>query len=80
MKKTLAGELPVFDWRTEYYVGGTRTPVDVAGVGERLILIELEWRRADPADNTAKIFRHLSETQNQKRVEFFQLFTRYYQL
>ena len=26
----------------------------------QLYLIELEWRRADPADNAAELFRHLA--------------------
>jgi len=69
-------------WRTEYDVSGT--PVDVAGIDDgRLVLIELEWRRADPADNTAKVFRHASEesgVDDERDTRVFQVFTRYYQL
>lgn len=67
------------DWTTEYDVNGT--PVDAAGAGEkRLVLVELEWRRADPADNTAKIFRGVSEGGVEDDVYLFQVFTRYYDL
>ena len=80
----LRGELsdrrPGFSWRTEYRIGGT--PADVGGVAaDTLVLLELEWRRADPADNTAKLFRHLAEEHIEAdRVVAFQLFTRYYDL
>lgn len=68
------------DWETEYRVGST--PVDVAGkLKDELVLVELEWRRADPADNTAKIFRHASgESDDVGDVRVFQVFTRYYEL
>ena len=71
------------DWETEYRVGNT--PVDVAGRSEEeLALVELEWRRADPADNTAKLFRHASgergEEGDVRDVRVFQVFTRYYEL
>lgn len=61
-----------FEWHEEHDVGGT--PVDVVGVpttasasanasasdGERvLVAVELEVRRADPANNTVKLLRHL---------------------
>lgn len=67
-------------WETEHRVAGT--PVDVAGTLDgRLVLVELEWRRADPADNTAKLFRHLSEgTIDADRVTVCQVFTAYYDL
>ena len=71
---------PRFDWTTEYRVG--RTPVDVGGESaDHLVLVELEWRRADPADNTAKLFRHLSDgTLAVEGVTVCQLFTEYYDL
>lgn len=67
-------------WQTEFDVGGT--PVDVAGRSDdRLVLVELEWRRADPADNTAKLFRHLvAGTIDAEAVAVFQVFTDYYRL
>lgn len=76
----LAERIPDRIWETEYRVGGT--PVDVAGTtdSDGLYLVELEWRRADPADNTAKIFRHATDTIDGRDVHVFQLFTRYYGL
>ena len=78
--REISDRRPALSWGTEHRVGGT--PVDVAGVGEEsLVLLELEWRRADPADNTAKLFRHLAtEHIEAERVVAFQLFTRYYDL
>lgn len=71
---------PEFAWETERRIAGT--PVDVAGVGsDRLVCCELEWRRADPADNTAKLFRHLAEgTIDEECVDVVQAFTGYYDL
>lgn len=80
LRDRLAERLPDYDWTHERYVGGT--PVDVVGVGDdRLVAVELEWRRADPADNTAKLFRHLAEeTVVASRVDVVQVFTAYYDL
>lgn len=71
---------PERTWQTEYRLAGT--PVDVAGVGENsLVLVELEWRRADPADNAAKLFRHLTTgAERSESVLFVQVFSRYYDL
>ncbi|WP_090303542.1 hypothetical protein [Natronorubrum texcoconense] len=71
---------PSLDWKTEHRIAGT--PVDIAGVGDGILLvIELEWRRADPADNSAKLFRHLSTGQvDQNHVTVIQIFTGYYDL
>ncbi len=73
------------EWRTEERVAGT--PVDVVGrapAGEattRLTLVELEWRRADPADNAAKLFRHLDEGfAGDRPVRVVQVFTGFYDL
>jgi hypothetical protein len=74
------------DWQTEYTLGGT--PVDVAGIGpDTLVLVEVEWRRADPVDNTATLFRHLvdgilaSTTDGSAdSIVVVQLFTDYYDL
>ncbi|MDZ7687709.1 MAG: hypothetical protein U5J64_03130 [Halobacteriales archaeon] len=76
----LSESVPDADWETEGRVG--RTPVDVVGeTDETVALVELEWRRADPADNTAKIFRHASDESGDERdTRVFQVFTRYYQL
>jgi hypothetical protein len=57
-----------------------RTPVDVAGEGRPLLLVELEWRRADPANDTVKLFRHLPEGGLDSQVRLVQLFTRCYDL
>jgi len=79
LAEKLSESVPDADWETEYRVGNT--PVDVAGKTEDgLALVELEWRRADPADNTAKIFRHASGESDVGDVCVFQVFTRYYQL
>jgi len=81
LREHLAGCLPRYEWREEYAVGDT--PVDVAGVGDALVLVELEWRRADPANNTAKLFRELVETDPgsaNDTVHILQLFSRYYDL
>ena len=69
-----------FEWHTEYPIGNN--PVDVAGIKNNiLIIVELEWRRADPSDNTAKLFRHVSsDTIDEQQVVVAQLFTSYYDL
>ena len=86
LRDTLAERCVDHEWETERRITGT--PVDVAGrrSGE-WVLVELEWRRADPADNTAKLFRHLAEgaldtddTADPEHVTVFQLFTNYYEL
>jgi hypothetical protein len=87
LRDRLEAARPAFDWTVEYRIGGT--PVDVAGEGrdrssgERtLVLVELEWRRADPADNTAKLFRHLAggTLDAFDRIVVRQVFTGYYAL
>ncbi|WP_090614426.1 hypothetical protein [Natrinema salaciae] len=80
LHEQLAASYPEFNWKTEHNIAGT--PVDVAGLDdETLILIELEWRRADPADNSAKLFRHLSTgTIEASEVVVFHVFTGYYDL
>lgn len=74
----LAERRPDFTWTTEHYIG--RTPVDVAGEGDGHVFVEIEWRRADPANNTVKLFRYLSESDTDGPVSVLQLFTRYYDL
>ncbi|MFP9061981.1 hypothetical protein ACLI4R_15825 [Natrialbaceae archaeon A-chndr2] len=76
----LSESYPSLDWKTEHRIAGT--PVDIAGVGDgTLFLIELEWRRADPADNSAKLFRHLTTGEiDQNHVTVVQIFTGYYNL
>lgn len=76
----LRTQLDGFDWETERHVAAT--PVDVAGVREgTTIVVELEWRRADPADNTAKLFRHLAAgTLDAETVVVVQVFTGKYDL
>ncbi|WP_245778627.1 hypothetical protein [Halomicrobium zhouii] len=80
LRDQLAVRHPELEWETEYHIAGT--PVDVAGTTDsHLYLLELEWRRADPADNAAKLFRHLDEeTVEGTTVVLFQIFTEYYQL
>ena len=81
LRERLAGSHPRYEWRGEHAVGDT--PVDVTGVGDALVLVELEWRRADPVNNTAKLFRELVETDlasANDTVHILQLFSRYYDL
>jgi hypothetical protein len=81
LRNALAERWPNLDWEAEYRVG--RTPVDVAGEdGDRFVAVELEWRRADPADNTAKLFRHLAEGgfEDYDEICVCQVFTGYYDL
>jgi hypothetical protein len=77
---SLAVHYPTGRWAPEFNISGT--PVDVAGRNaDYLYLVELEWRRADPADNTIKIFRHLQEVGvDATHVILFQIFTDYYNL
>ncbi|WP_254863112.1 hypothetical protein [Halovivax gelatinilyticus] len=67
-------------WQTEYDLAGT--PVDIGGENDKLlVLLELEWRRADPADNSAKIFRHLTNERTDVDIVLVaQIFTNYYDL
>lgn len=80
LRDSLAERYSSGDWATEYRISGT--PVDIGGrIDTHLAVIELEWRRADPADNTAKIFRHLSTDDIEaEQVTVFQIFTDYYEL
>ena len=67
-------------WETEYNIAGT--PVDIVGSNSnQLYLVELEWRRADPADNAAKLFRHFDTGEIEaEQVTVFHIFTRHYEL
>lgn len=65
------------EWETEASIAGT--PVDVLG-REPTVAVEVEWRRADPVNNTAKLFRHLAEGTLDDEVVVVQLFSRYYDL
>lgn len=78
--ESLAEHYPMGSWKSEFNINGT--PVDIGGTKvDQLYLIELEWRRADPADNAAKIFRHLQgDHVKAEQVVFFQIFTGYYDL
>ena len=81
LRDCLRERRPGLDWETEYRIG--RTPVDVVGEdGDRFVAVELEWRRADPADNTAKLFRHLAEGgfEDYDEILVCQVFTGYYDL
>lgn len=80
LAELLKREYQETDWRVEQEVAGT--PVDIHGeTDQHSIIIELEWRRADPADNTAKLFRHLEEgSLGSSNILVLQLFTEYYDL
>lgn len=78
LREALRERRPDREWTTERYVG--RTPVDVAGEGEPLALVELEWRRADPVNNTVKLFRRLAADATERPAVVVQLFTGYYAL
>jgi hypothetical protein len=81
LRDALAERRPRFDWETEYYV--RRTPVDVVGTDEdRFVAVEVEWRRADPANNTAKLFYYADEggIEGYDDVVICQLFSGYYDL
>lgn len=80
LQNHLTTEHSRFHWSVEHTVAGT--PVDVVGEDEdTLVCIELEWRRADPTNNTAKLFRHLSNgTLTATSVIFCQIFSDYYDL
>jgi hypothetical protein len=77
----LAAARPDLTWTVERQVGAT--PVDVAGVGsDVLVLVELEMRRADPANNTVKLLRSLSTgvLDEYETVVVCQAFSAYYDL
>jgi hypothetical protein len=80
LRDCLEAEHSRFEWTIEHYIAGT--PVDLFGEDDAsLVCVELEWRRADPADNTAKLFRHLSDgTLPTDRVIVCQVFSGYYDL
>jgi hypothetical protein len=81
IRDTLAERLPRFVWVTEHRI--QRPPVDVVGcTDDRFVAVELEWRRADPANNTAKLFYYVDEgeLEGYDRIAVFQLFTGYYDL
>ncbi|WP_128477030.1 hypothetical protein [Halorussus pelagicus] len=81
LRDALGERRPNLDWQTEYRV--RRTPVDVVGTNDdRLVAVELEWRRADPANNTAKLFYYADEGDFSEydEVVVCQLFTGYYDL
>lgn len=87
---------PDLDWTTEHRV--RTTPVDVVGVGgtaaddapahgsepdpPRFVAVEVEWRRADPANNTAKLFYYAAEGEfdGYDEVVVCQVFSGYYDL
>ncbi|UPW02297.1 hypothetical protein M0R88_07010 [Halorussus gelatinilyticus] len=81
LRDTLAERRPSLDWETECRV--RRTPIDVVGTNaDRFVAVELEWRRADPANNTAKLFYYADEGAfgEYDDVLVCQLFSGYYDL
>ncbi|MFH5800361.1 hypothetical protein [Haladaptatus sp. CMAA 1911] len=81
IRDSLAERLPRFDWETEHRIG--RTPVDVVGrTDDHFVAVELEWRRADPVNNTAKLFYYVDsgDLEGYDRISVVQVFTGYYEL
>jgi hypothetical protein len=82
LRDALAERQPSLDWETEHYL--RRTPVDVTATSEdddRFVAVELEWRRADPANNTAKLFYYAEDGAiEQDEIVVCQLFSGYYDL
>ena len=81
VRDALAERRPRLAWETEHRVG--RTPVDVVGRGDdRLVAVEIEWRRADPVNNTAKLFYHVSQgaLDGYGTITICQVFSAYYDL
>ncbi|WP_276280176.1 hypothetical protein [Halorussus caseinilyticus] len=81
LRDALAERRPSLDWETEYRV--RRTPVDVVGTSpDRFVTVEVEWRRADPVNNTAKLFYYADEGEVDEydEVVVCQLFSGYYDL
>ncbi|WP_137286663.1 hypothetical protein [Halorussus salinisoli] len=81
LRDALAEQLPSLGWQTERRI--RRTPVDVVGTDDaRFVAVELEWRRADPVNNTAKLFYYAEdgEIDEYDEVVVCQLFSGYYDL
>ncbi|MFC3477988.1 hypothetical protein [Halobacterium litoreum] len=82
LRDALAARDPDRDWQTEWYV--RNTPVDVAGVPDAtdapLVLVEVEVRRADPANNPVKLARYADDGDFDRPVVLVQAFTDYYAL
>lgn len=82
LRDALATRDATRDWRTEWYV--RQTPADVAGIPETndasLVLVEVEMRRADPANNPVKLARYASEGVFDRSVRLVQVFSDYYDL
>jgi hypothetical protein len=82
LRDALAARDASRDWQTELYV--RRTPVDVAGISPTteapLVLVEVEMRRADPANNPVKLARCASDGGFDRPVRLVQVFSDYYDL
>jgi hypothetical protein len=80
LRDALAERRPSLDWEIEHYL--RQTPVDVVGEDDdRFVAVELEWRRADPANNTAKLFYYAADgVIGHDEVVVYQLFSGYYDL
>ena len=81
LRDSLAERRPSLVWETEYRV--RRTPVDVVATSaDRFVAVELEWRRADPANNTAKLFYYADDGEFEEYDDLLvcQLFSGYYDL
>lgn len=97
LRDALAERRPDLDWTTEHRVGRTPVDVAgvadssvgrhasrpaTGGDVSRFVAVELEWRRADPVNNTAKLFYYASEGEFDAydEVVVCQVFSGYYDL
>ena len=82
IRDALAVRCPGREWSTERYVRGT--PVDVVGerpdAGGPLVFVEVEMRRADPANNPVKLARYAADGGLDAPVLLAQAFSGYYDL
>ncbi|MGB9986847.1 hypothetical protein [Salarchaeum japonicum] len=79
LRDALAERLPGFEWTTEERV--RRTSVDVTGErADRRVFVEVEMRRADPANNPVKLARYADAGDFDCPVFLVQAFSDYYEL
>ncbi|GGM58700.1 hypothetical protein J2752_001147 [Halarchaeum rubridurum] len=95
LRDALAERLPARTWETEWYARRTPVDVagapdsdgdaavprsETAAADAPLVLVEVEMRRADPANNPVKLARYADEGDFERPVVLVQLFSDYYDL